>query len=402
MTLYRCAACGSANVVTDQENDGIKYDYVKGAIGTVVLGAGGAVAGISNKSKMVFKCRDCGVSLSYSLGEPYKSLIDTGVASMQGRQTLNINGFPISWETIQGKFPNIERGPADSEIELQAANRSRNKKAAVEYLMTLWQKDNADDMEFLKKDEAELDAAEAEWEREKQALEAKKNEHLNNAIAEIENEIKLLEEKKRAELAALQEKIDAEEAEIKKLQEELASLGVFKFSEKSNLKKLISDRNTSINNIKDEASKKEAEYSRNIENKQQSLNTTRREMTAKLNIIYAPAESPKERFARLKDEQGGLIIKRFPMKSYYVYIRRYYPHLLSYYGKACEKELEDVFEAFFLEMTQQPSVYMGGTSVSRARHYYAPFLTETMEGAVHDRIGTITKMGTMYYEYKGI
>ena len=44
VALYRCAACGSPNVVTDIQKEG--YDYVKGAIGTVVLGAGGAVAGL--------------------------------------------------------------------------------------------------------------------------------------------------------------------------------------------------------------------------------------------------------------------------------------------------------------------------------------------------------------------
>lgn len=402
MALYRCAACGSANVVTDQENDGIKYDYVKGAIGTVVLGVGGAVAGISNKSKLIFKCRDCGVSLSYSLGEPYKTLIDTGVSSMEGRQTLNINGFPMSWDTIKGKFPNIESGPADSEIEVHAANRSRNKKAAVEYLMTLWQRDNADDIVFLQKGETELDVAQAEWESNKKELEIKKNEHLQNAMAEIENQIKLLDARKNTELAEIQAKIDADEAEIKKLQEELAALGVFKFSEKSNLKKLISDRITSINNMKGEISRKEADYNRNIERQHQSFNSTRQEMTKKLNIIYASTESPKDRFARLKEEQTELSRGRFPFNSPDVYIRRYYPHLLSYYGKACEKELQDIFEAFFLEMTQLPSVYVGRTGVSKARRYYMPFLTETMEGAVIGDGGLITKMGTMYYEYNGI
>ncbi len=30
MALFRCAACGSPNVVTDQEDNGIQFDYVKG------------------------------------------------------------------------------------------------------------------------------------------------------------------------------------------------------------------------------------------------------------------------------------------------------------------------------------------------------------------------------------
>lgn len=31
MALYRCAACGSPNVVTDTQIGGLKYDYLKGA-----------------------------------------------------------------------------------------------------------------------------------------------------------------------------------------------------------------------------------------------------------------------------------------------------------------------------------------------------------------------------------
>lgn len=46
MALYRCAACGSPNVMTDTQIGGLKYDYLKGAVGTAILGAGGAAAGI--------------------------------------------------------------------------------------------------------------------------------------------------------------------------------------------------------------------------------------------------------------------------------------------------------------------------------------------------------------------
>ena len=49
MALYRCAACGSLNVVTDTQIGGLKYDYLKGAVGTAILGAGGAAAGMKNQ-----------------------------------------------------------------------------------------------------------------------------------------------------------------------------------------------------------------------------------------------------------------------------------------------------------------------------------------------------------------
>lgn len=402
MALHRCAACGSPNVVTDQENDGVQFNYVKGAIGTVVLGAGGAVAGISNKSKLVFKCRDCGVSLSYPLGEPYKTLIDTGVASMAGRQTLNINGFPMSWDTIKSKFPNIESGPADAEVQNRAAHRRQNKADAVQYLMSLWQRDSADDLTLLQKSEAELDAAHAEWERNKKNLDAQKKEHLQNAIAERENRLHLLTVRKEKEVADIQSKIGMAEVEIKKFQEQLAALGIFKFSEKSNIKKQIADKMASVGALKTELSKKDAGYSEEIEERQEELQSFREEMTGKLNVIYAPGESPKDCFARLTKEQAELKRGKFPINSPDVYILKYYPQLLSYYGKACEEELKDIFDAFFSEMTKLPSVYVTLRSISKARRYYSAFLTETMEGAITDRVGTITKMGTMYYEYNGL
>lgn len=61
MSACRCAKCGSKKVITDTKNNGIKYDYKKGIVGTMVLGAGGAVAGITNDVQTVYKCQDCGI-----------------------------------------------------------------------------------------------------------------------------------------------------------------------------------------------------------------------------------------------------------------------------------------------------------------------------------------------------
>ena len=43
MSLYRCAVCGSPNVVKIEKNDG--FSYSKALAGTVVFGTVGAVAG---------------------------------------------------------------------------------------------------------------------------------------------------------------------------------------------------------------------------------------------------------------------------------------------------------------------------------------------------------------------
>ena len=113
MALYRCAACGSPNVVTDTQIGGLEYDYLKGAVGTAILGAGGAAAGIKNQRQQVFKCPDCGMTLSYAMPEEIKQVIDLGVMSLNARAHLNLRGSPIEWEYLTSKFKNIESGGAD-------------------------------------------------------------------------------------------------------------------------------------------------------------------------------------------------------------------------------------------------------------------------------------------------
>ena len=113
MALYRCAACGSPNVVTDTQIGGLKYDYLKGAVGTAILGAGGAAAGMKNQQQQVFKCPDCGMTLSYAMPEEIKQVIDLGVMSLNARAHLKLRGSPIEWEYLTSKFKNIEFGGAD-------------------------------------------------------------------------------------------------------------------------------------------------------------------------------------------------------------------------------------------------------------------------------------------------
>lgn len=104
MALYRCAACGSPNVVTDTQIGGLKYDYLKGAVGTAILGAGGAAAGIKNQQQQVFKCPDCGMTLSYAMPEEIKQVIDLGVMSLNARAHLKLRGSPIEWEYLTSKL----------------------------------------------------------------------------------------------------------------------------------------------------------------------------------------------------------------------------------------------------------------------------------------------------------
>lgn len=124
MALYRCASCGSPNVITDKQSAGISYDYKKGIVGTAILGVGGAVAGIQNGTQTVYKCQDCGVALTYPMPQDIKIAIDLGVMSEEARHQIKIGGVPVFWDVLKKKFKNIEEGQADRNIRERNQNRS--------------------------------------------------------------------------------------------------------------------------------------------------------------------------------------------------------------------------------------------------------------------------------------
>ena len=134
MSIFRCAACGSQNVSTDTQTAGIKYDYVKGTVGTVLLGTGGAVAGITNKEQRVYKCSDCGMTLSYPMPESIKTMIDEGVVFSEKREHLYLKGVLVSWSELKGIYKNIESGPADVELEQRAAIAKNKELRGIEIL----------------------------------------------------------------------------------------------------------------------------------------------------------------------------------------------------------------------------------------------------------------------------
>ena len=121
MSMYRCAACGSPKVMLDTQTGGMKYNYVKGAIGDAILGPGGAVAGFEPNEEVVFKCPDCGMTLTYSMPLEIKDIIDSAVSSHEAVDylPLNMNGvsFPMSWEALKAQYKNIE------ETRFEGANR---------------------------------------------------------------------------------------------------------------------------------------------------------------------------------------------------------------------------------------------------------------------------------------
>ena len=124
MALYRCASCGSPNVILDTQSGNLSYNYKKGAVGTIVLGAGGAVAGLENKTQTNYICPDCGVSLSYPMNEKLKSAIDLALISEEARRNIaGIHGIDFyDWDMIKSKYKNIEEGYVDKVIAKRNAD----------------------------------------------------------------------------------------------------------------------------------------------------------------------------------------------------------------------------------------------------------------------------------------
>ena len=131
MALHRCAVCGSPNVVTDTQTGGVSFNYKKGIVGTVVLGAGGAVAGIESKSQQIFKCQDCGNTLTYEMPESLRNAIDRGLISEDARSFLYADGYgQLSWSVLKKQYKNIEEGFAD---RLIADRENRRREGLLSY-----------------------------------------------------------------------------------------------------------------------------------------------------------------------------------------------------------------------------------------------------------------------------
>lgn len=100
MSLYRCAVCGSPNVVKIEKNDG--FSYSKALAGTVVFGTVGAVAGINGKKTYAYSCPDCGTTLPQPMDSVTKEKIDL---VMTNPEVL----VPVLYPDIYNKYPYLQK-----------------------------------------------------------------------------------------------------------------------------------------------------------------------------------------------------------------------------------------------------------------------------------------------------
>lgn len=210
MAVYRCAACGSPNVATDTQKEG--YNYVKGAIGTAILGAGGAVAGINGNSKRVYKCPDCGLTMNNPMPDEIKNLIDVGVMDVDARKHLILRSVPIEWDFLISKYKNIESGAGDKIAASREAHweEMRNTKYSLAWQLN-YNYTGDEGKALLASLKSSIDIEVAAEEAAEQAQIVKKQQ------------VKVME---------LQKQKNKFEVEKEQLNKTIATLGFFKFTEK--------------------------------------------------------------------------------------------------------------------------------------------------------------------------
>ncbi|MBU5626190.1 hypothetical protein KQI82_04540 [Oscillibacter sp. MSJ-2] len=245
MARYRCAACGSPNVVKDSQAGGVSYNYKKGIIGAVVLGTGGAVAGIENKTQLVYRCPDCGLTMTYPMDEAEKLAIDAGVQSAAARDRLTVYGISVPWNYFTKKYVNIESGAADEETKANEAHSVKMKEISTQTMRIVADSIIEDyqilqaEAALLEKDEYDFEGRQAAWEAvSKSVLDARRNEY-EQAEQKILSQLREEVEKAKKEL---EDKIEHAKnshetmlAEKTALVEEQSGLGLFKGKRKKEI-----------------------------------------------------------------------------------------------------------------------------------------------------------------------
>lgn len=338
MALYRCAACGSPNVVKDSQAGGVSFNYKKGIVGTVVLGAGGAAAGIENKTQVVYKCPDCGVTLTYPMAAEEKAAIDAGVRSATARENLSVYGIHTPWTYFTKKYAHIESGFADEEIKRNEAHAATIKEINTQTMRSIADAILEDyqsyqvEVSLLEHSETDVNERQANWEAaSKNVLEARQheNEQVEKALrAELEKALEKAENDTRIELADLSSKKEALATEAAALNAELPSLGLFKVTRKKEINKRLQQIEGETVSINEKASELNASVrstcSALTEKMEADLSQKKDEIDKKYPLEESPIEH-KEKLLKKKAyldyirENGQYIERRRAARDIVVY-----------------------------------------------------------------------------------
>lgn len=310
MALYRCAACGSPNVVTDTQKEG--YDYVKGAIGTVVLGVGGAAAGINGKSKQVFKCAACGLTLSYAMPQSLKSAIDIGVESADAREHLTVDGIPVFWDYLTGKYPNIEHGAADVEVakcrqqdEEQAVSEQAIQNATFRFLVAKYPNDYRNDIAMYSALIRPVYEQKIKtWEYQTKHIPQIRQQEFDNIISsEVEKRIQARESAYATAIDTYTvEKSTCEKVKVE-AEETLKKLGAFDISKKMGVKKTIKEMTAKIATADAQIQSAEQAYQNDKNTFSAWLEDRKKQVLNEIEAAHPTMEEPEKPFFLLSDDE---------------------------------------------------------------------------------------------------
>ena len=315
MALYRCASCGSPNVVTDTKHSGIEYNYKKAIAGAVVFGTGGAVAGVQSKTYTVYKCADCGMTLSYPMPNDLKVALEIGLASVEMRDKLTFSGLPVPWSFFTNTYVNMcgkGKEPPKEEVKTVVKDDSEEddnydifKKLNVSFT------DGKNKLESLVPiikenlkvplvNENNLKVLQAIWESSgeltREDYAQKKEEYLKELEELVNNESQKLIAIKDEKL----NEIDNKNQElVKKRQEKqntLYSLGLFKSAEKNVLKTEIEALSKEIDKNNQKKAECRSKFENDLAELEYDIKKASRDAIADFNERYKASATPKEQF----------------------------------------------------------------------------------------------------------
>lgn len=224
--MVRCAACGSKNVMIDSEQS--RFSEKKAVIGAAAIGIAGAAAGFIGDKKAVYKCKDCGMELSYCMDAQTALQIDIAV-------TTGITDE--NWTMLKKKYSNIENGAVEAAASARTQGISSSAKDAKQFLEEYiqemrrrWTPEQVTHFVELYKKQAEEKEKHAQKVEEFDAQNGfvQAREKLNATVLEREQEAKAIAEKK----TGIQKQV------ISKT-EEKSKLGIFSGKRKKQLQEEV-------------------------------------------------------------------------------------------------------------------------------------------------------------------
>lgn len=101
-SLYRCALCGSKNVVKETKKEG--FSIGKSLVGGAIFGGSGLIAGALGKKNTYYHCSACGHTLTYCMSESVKDIIDSLV---DRNDQDSIKSYKKEFSNIESEVKNI-------------------------------------------------------------------------------------------------------------------------------------------------------------------------------------------------------------------------------------------------------------------------------------------------------